>query len=180
MLKARASSRFGQVLSTRGHCISSTLGRATCGLARLSPDSANSFTRNVSDFRVLFANLPSAKCFARSYSSMNKPGSFISRAISSFWPNLKRYFRKIKENINIRFSGNQAVDPSPPSCTPRLTELKINGEYLSDDFRWLQGDVNDSAVAYYIAQENAYTEAMMEDTTQLRNNLYHVPIILAK
>lgn len=66
---------------------------------------------------------------------------------------------------------SQPPGPPPPVAkkVPRITE--IHGEKLVDDYYWLR-EKKDPAVLKYLADENAYTEAVMKPTKPLQERLY--------
>lgn len=61
--------------------------------------------------------------------------------------------------------------PTPPIAERRPHSFSLHGETIADEYAWLQRR-DDPVVRAYLEVENAYAEAAMEDTVELRQRLY--------
>ncbi len=61
--------------------------------------------------------------------------------------------------------------PTPPIAERRPHTISWHGETIEDEYAWLQRR-DDPAVRAYLEAENAYAEALMADTAELRRRLY--------
>ncbi len=59
----------------------------------------------------------------------------------------------------------------PPIAERRPTERVLHGETATDDYSWMQ-DRDDPAVIAYLEAENAYTDAMTDHLTGLREEIF--------
>ncbi|HMQ31552.1 MAG TPA: oligopeptidase B, partial [Chloroflexaceae bacterium] len=60
---------------------------------------------------------------------------------------------------------------TPPIAERRPHTISLHGETIEDEYAWLQRR-DDPAVRAYLEAENAYAEAVMADTAELRGRLY--------
>lgn len=61
---------------------------------------------------------------------------------------------------------------TPPVAEQRPHTFEIHGETMTDEYAWLRDRENPEVIAY-LETENAYTEAMTADQTELRETLYN-------
>ncbi len=67
--------------------------------------------------------------------------------------------------------ASDAPRPVPPAPRRRPERLEAHGDVRIDDWYWLR-DKDDPAVIAHLEDENAYTEAEMSGTAQLREDLF--------
>lgn len=65
----------------------------------------------------------------------------------------------------------RAEPPEPPRAAEREHVVRAHGRALRDPYAWLR-DSSDPEVVRHLAAENAYSEAMLADTAELRARLY--------
>jgi oligopeptidase B len=64
-----------------------------------------------------------------------------------------------------------AILPTPPVAMRKPEEHVIHGDVRRDDYGWLRNK-SDAAVMAYLAEENVYTDTVMQGTEQLQESLY--------
>ncbi len=68
-------------------------------------------------------------------------------------------------------SRDSETTPSPPVAYENPTETALHGDRRVDPYQWLR-EKEAPRVRAYLEAENAYTEAVMEPTRELRSSLY--------